>query len=249
MSETSKSGRGRGTRVTQEQYDVMVAVHRNNLGDHSQAAREAGVAYNTARKAFEKGLNKGEFKPIRSLIHREMLEARSKIQSYGKAAIDENNMINKARADLIQTRAAQAQALRLSRTNSILAMSMSSNLLMAAQKLSEQVQQLFTDECWKPSPGQAISLLRAVAQISRDCMESTNISLEMERRCLGDPEILPAKATMTPEEAVVTIENGVKTWEKLKQRSLRAEAMSKTQKEMQSSMKIIEKNSEKIIQE
>jgi len=200
----------------------MVESHRAELGDHTQAAEVGGVSYNTARKAFERGLG-ADMPPIRTLMAQEMVRARAQLSEYRDQASSERDQVTAARKDMIDSRAAQARAVRMARNNAIATMGISANLLRAGVRLSERTQELLADKNWAPKPAEAVGLLRAIASLSREAVETARAAEDMEARILGAPDLLVGVVNMTPEQAVITLQDGQRTLDRIRRRAIRGD--------------------------
>ena len=218
----AKSKGRKGRRTTRAAYEKMVDAHRVDLGNHTAAAKVSGVSYNTALKAFKEGL--GKDKPaIRTLISREMLEARAALAKYKETDADTRAVTIAAAKDMADARAMQARSLRMSRNNAVASMGMGANLLRAGLMLSGRVETLISDEEWTPTPQEAVSLLRGITDINRQAVEMAAISDQMEARILGQPDIVVGHVDMTPDQAVVTLAEGARTLERLRRRAARGD--------------------------
>lgn len=212
----------RGQRTTLEQYEKLVAAYNEELGAHTRAAKAAGVSVNTARRAYTTGLGK-DMPAIQTIIQRSMVEARAKLARYESTAAEEQEVAAQAAKALADSRAMQARSLRLSRNNSIASMGMGSNLLRAGIHLSSRVETLMSDSNWMPSPSTAVSLLRGITDINRQAIEMAKMSEEMEARILGQPDLVMAHVSMTPDQAVLVMQETERTMNRLRRRAARGD--------------------------
>lgn len=219
---------------TREWYDAFVSAYLMYPGNHSAVARELGVTRHACRTVWHDGwkkqigtggLNPGESKekkyeplawapPIKEQLAEYQAMARAKLQEQQKRSAEQEKKadeklreaVEKAKNDIIESRALQGRSIKIARSNSIALMGVSGNLLQAGVDLSRKVRTLMGDPNWKPSPKQAIYLLRAMAEITKMGIESAHIADEMERRALGEPDmILGIEAHMTVDDAVKEI--------------------------------------------
>lgn len=197
----------------------MVDSFRSDITDFSRAAAAANVSYNTARKAFTKGL--GENKPpIGQLLSKEMVRVRAQLQELRESVVDEDKRAVAARKDVAASREADARAVRMARNNAIAAMGVSSNLIRAGVDLSNKVKVLMSDPSYKPKPGSAVNLMRMIVSMNREAVETAKLAQDMERQILGQPDVIIGITDMTVEQALVTVAQGERTMRRLRRRAI-----------------------------
>lgn len=220
-------------KYTREWYDAFVSAYLMYPGNHSAVGRELGVTRHACRTVWNDGWKKqvgtgglnGEktkrkyepikwAPPIKEKIAEYQAMARAKLEEQRARSAEQEKKdderlreaVDKAKRDIIDSRALQGRSIKTARANSIALMGVSGNLLQSGVDLSKKVRTLMGDPNWKPSPKQAIYLLRAMAEITKMGIESAHIADEMERRALGEPDmILGIEAHMTVDDAVKEI--------------------------------------------
>ena len=225
-------------RHTKEWYDAIVQAYLMFPGNHSAVARELGLTRHTTRKVWNEGWTKqlgtgnlnsddpGDRRrrvpidwapPIKIKIAEYQAFARAKLeearadQAASKKARDKTlaDAVESAKADIIDSRALQGRAIKSARANSIALMGVTGNLLAAGVDLSKKVKEAIAGGDFKVKPREAILLLRAIAEITRHGNEAAQIADDMERRALGEPDmILGVEAHMTVEDATREIKEG-----------------------------------------
>lgn len=111
-----------------------------------------------------------------------------------------------AKRDLIDSRALQGRVIKQARQNSTLLLGVTGNMLHGAVVLSTKIRALLSDPNWNPKPREAMSLMRSMAEIAQRGTEMSKITDDMERRALGEPDmILGVETSMTFDEAVAEI--------------------------------------------
>jgi hypothetical protein len=102
-------------------------------------------------------------------------------------------------------------------------MGMGANLLRAGVKLSARLGDLMDDPGWRPTPNQAVGLLRSVAAVNSLAIEMATHADDMERRVLGQPDIVVEHTDMTPQSAVSTLAAGARTMQRLRRLAARGD--------------------------
>ena len=69
-----------------DDYRRILEAYRKTPGSHTQAAREAGVAYNTARKAWDKGV--ANQPPISEVVTADDYEAKARLAEHTLSGLD-----------------------------------------------------------------------------------------------------------------------------------------------------------------
>ena len=220
-------------RKTPEWYGALVQAFLVHGQNFAAVSRDLGITRFACRTAWNEGwtrqvgteLNGGVRRyekvewapPIKNKISEYQVLARAKLEEERRAVEQEKadreaalrDAVDKAKADLVDSRALQGRTVKQARANSIALMGVSGNLLQAAAQLSKKVARLVSDPNWTPSPKQAVSLLGRMAEITKMGVESAAIADEMERKALGEPDmVFGFDVSMSVEDAVSEIHQG-----------------------------------------
>lgn len=229
---TAKKPEGK-LRKTPEWYAALVQAFLIHGKNFAAVSRDLGITRFACRTAWNEGwtkqvgteLNGGVRRyekvdwapPIKNKIAEYQVLARAKLEEERRAVDKEKedreaalrDAVEKAKADLVDSRALQGRTVKQARANSIALMGVSGNLLQAAAQLSKKVARLVSDPNWTPSPKQAVSLLGRMAEITKMGVESASIADEMERKALGEPDmVFGFDVSMSVEDAVSEIHQG-----------------------------------------
>ena len=196
-------------RITRSVYDAMVDAYREKPGSISYAARITGTTNDTAKRGWEAGWVK-KFSwalPIREVLAKERESARAARQrmedeQHTRATEDRD----KARQDAVKTRAQEAQAAKIVRTNAIAHSQLSSKLIMAAIPLADRLgDSLKTAQL---DPLKAVRIIRDIGIFAKQANDATLVALQIERARVGEPiELLDGMAsTMDMTQAVESLE-------------------------------------------
>lgn len=178
----------------------MVEAYRLHPGHHINAAAQAKVTPAYAKLAWDNGWWKTagyeKYIPIRDIVAAEQATARAALVKSGarptpatvqEARTEAKTAVQAAIVDLEEARVGEA---RLVRTLRQFAMSSLAALAPIKQVLPEitkrLAEQLRTEQL---KPKEAVSLMRAIEEISRNATEQAKIAVELERRVLGEPDL------------------------------------------------------------
>ena len=152
-------------------------------------------------------------RPIRDVIDEDKLLARATLSRDDQRKRDLDDLAYrdvmrdsyaKAQNDLAESRALLGRSVRAARSNAVAFQSVTTRLIKGAIVLSDRIERLMTDPTWKPEPEVAMRLLRQVGQTLLASNDAARIADEMERKALGEPDVLVgigAVAPMTQSEA------------------------------------------------
>lgn len=202
--EGHKHGRRPGALVhdppSEAVWEAMIEAYRLHPGHHINAAAQAKVTPAYAKLAWDNGWWKTagyeRYIPIRDIVAAEQATARAALVKSGakptpatvqEARTEARSVVQNAVVDLEEARVGEA---RLVRTLRQFAMSSLAALAPIKQVLPEitkrLAEQLRTE---KLTPKEAVSLMRAIEEISRNATEQAKIAVELERRVLGEPDL------------------------------------------------------------
>lgn len=211
----------RRRRTSLSEYESLLDSHRCDLGAHAhaRAAEAAGVSYNTALKAFRSGLGV-DMPAIRTVIQREMAEARAILGRESLRRDDEARSVRRHAKRNVQQRATDGRVLVAARTNVAAVLALSGNLIARALQLTEVFAAAIEDPQWRPTPPELMTILRAICCISRQAAVAEERVSKMEERVLGALESPAARASceMTAEEAVQHLLSAERTLNRLRRR-------------------------------
>lgn len=207
----NRSNNPRRRRVSMPEYEAMLASHRTQPGAHKQAADLAGVSYNTARKAFSKGLGE-DMPPIQEVLKQECLEARRILAQDDRQTQLATYELAVQGAD---DRAEKVKLVRAGQNNAHAALALSETLLQSAEKLVDRIE-LFDDQT---SPRELCDLLSCILSTCRQAADSalTCASLEASALRFADDSSSNAGNTMGLDEAVRALVRGANTLRKLRE--------------------------------
>lgn len=220
--------------TSQSTYDKLIIAFRENWGNFSSAARAAGVARKTAKKAWISGWPDQRMRPIRDLLEEERLAARAEILTetraklVGDQAVLQQEAVEAEKARLlshsqaVQTRAQEGEMVKLSRANTIVMMATANRHLRVANKLAKELEEQVEKGEVELTPQQVIKLAGSCAFLTKTAAEAARINLEMERILLGEPtEIIGIDVNnMSVEEAARRIEVANRALERARKRGL-----------------------------
>ena len=197
------SGRARGQRLTQPQFNQLLLSYRTSLTDHTSASRAAGVSYGTAKKAFERGLVvEGVAKePIADTVGRELRSALVELSKVKTEQMSRSDTVLTIERELIETQMTTVQMSRGATSNAMAGLAITSHILNGAVSLAARVSRLLDDPSYCPSPRDAASLLRVLMHTGHFAMESARISQELETAIRTSVDLRRTSGGMTIEEA------------------------------------------------
>ncbi len=190
-------------RVDQACWDKLLEAYREDPGNHSAAARHAGVQRRTARRAWDTGYPERPWgaKSIRDMIRDEAELARSRLQleaeqqelAEDKAALEAERDRERTRQHAIQSREQEGklvQATRVATMNALAAaMKSAEGLSHAMTKLGGKLVELAlqSDSLTDKQMSTLSNVLRRYSSTLRELAASGQIAMEMERLYLGEP--------------------------------------------------------------
>lgn len=208
-------------------YAALLAAYRDTPGNHRFAAQQAGVFWRTARRGWEEGWPAYVWaaRPIKDIIKEEQAIARQR--SVEQDAVREASLQREledasrriaeqsvqpqtdrelVRQHALETREAEALAIRLSRSNAIGLLTAMGDLVPSIQQLTKTVARQI-ETITDMTPGSFVRLLREFASAVKMVNEATDAVIKMERLVLGEPtQILGlASGDMTRDEAIAAI--------------------------------------------
>ncbi len=121
-------------------YPLLIEAFREEPGNVNAAANKAGVTWNTANKAWEKGHMRVGYGPIKELIKQEQQRARTLIEAERQAAIKTQQAEGaKARENAIAARKQEGQMTGLVRASTLHALAAVGTLAKEARQLAEAI--------------------------------------------------------------------------------------------------------------
>lgn len=212
--------RGRVNRrlITQEIWQKLLDHYRLNPGDHTGAAKAAGVGYGTARKAWDEGYKRRADRPaIREIVAKETQELRGELSDLRRLTTKDRAIrAKKAENDVTDDRALEARLLRTARGNALMSMAVSQNMLKMALVLTQRLSNMLDDPAHTFTPGQIVRLVGSILRSNHAALEAAGVTTRMQKDMLGGPEVLVQVANMTSEDAIKTIEDGQRTLRRLR---------------------------------
>ncbi len=186
--------------VTPELYEALVAAFRDaesHKGEEgvnmAAAARLARCDQRTAKRGYERGWSAKGMLPIRSLLIREHMEARARLQQEARAQAERaENERQAARAQAVQARVQEGQMVTVARATSLQALALANHLLTGGRALAAQVKDALEAEAKRPpgermALGPALTLLGRVAAAGESINRAAHQAMVMERLHLGRP--------------------------------------------------------------
>lgn len=189
--------------MDQDTWDALVEAYRGDPGNHSRAARLAGVQWRTARRAYEVGYPERPWatKSIKQLLHEdaELGRARAQLEA-DRLEVEEERRVTDADRD---REAARQHAARAKTEEAVLvsaaraaamrglaaAIEASGGLRAAMRKVGEELT-MMSNEVKPLSAADRTFLVqtgRRFASILRDLASAGQVAMEMERLYLGEP--------------------------------------------------------------
>lgn len=204
----------KGKRISQEQYQDMLASYREDPSNYNKAANSSGCTWATAKKAWLEGWPDLEMPAIHDVLQGEQHAARAKLQRSKdqddtealKEAEEARNQAISARKDegrlveLARKSAAQGLATThaLSESARSLAMALLPRLDLEVQTLQQwtryETQVLHAGDAadnkplrdgWEPT--KVLSTIRTITELMRQMSAISKETMELERLYLGAP--------------------------------------------------------------
>jgi len=191
-------------------YDRLLDAFRERPGNISFAARSAGVARDTARRAWQVGWLERELSPIAEAIRAEQVAARAKrvgcIDADDRGFLDrarateqareyEEQTRMKAREDAIAARCHEAEMVRHGRANIIALMTATNHLLTPVVGLAATVAEKLESGEEHLSTAATVRFVGNCGQLVRMAAESAKITLQMGEMLSGEPfEVMDSDA-------------------------------------------------------
>lgn len=196
---TTVKGRATSARIPKETYDKLLTSYREAPGAHVRAAKEAGVARLTARKAFERGWDMPAWaRPIRQVLEEEKEQARIQLARMNAKEAGEHRRYRRTVKppppevvfDAVMEKAREAKAIQVAMTNAITTLHITNEFKEVAEQLSvntvRSIMRKIRDQ--KISEKKAIALLQQIVLLSERSMKVLRHSMEALRLHVGDPE-------------------------------------------------------------
>lgn len=189
------------TRITREQYGLLVESFRETPGNAHKAAEHAGIHYRTALRAWRDGWLRPEWaRPIKDVLEQEQMRTRAKMQRLKTEEVLEpveraarlRDDRAKAQLDIIEERAREAQGVRATFNNALMMLGNIGQFQKASVTMCKKAaEQILTDAtAGNLTPVQSIKMLNALSLISKRVTEQFELSMEVLRKHLGEPEKL-----------------------------------------------------------
>lgn len=194
-------------------------------GNRSLVAKEAGVHRSTVAKAWTEGWPRYDLPPIDDELARDRETARAilrdgrveaepsrdaptpeeaaRIQAHVDAELERT----KARLDVAEARAEEAQGVRVFRRNAIALGAMVAQLSRQMLTLPNLLEVAIKRDAEKLSPKELVGLMRSTTRVAKESVEAMHRAMVLERLLLGEPgEIVEVRdGDMSDEEAVAWI--------------------------------------------
>lgn len=182
-------------RISRAQYDALVAAYREKPGQHSNAARRAGVGFRTAKLGWERGWDRPPWaRCIRKVLEEDAIAARKVLEEREAEKAADSAVRRKerdlARLDAIEERAREAQAVRAAMSNAMGLLAVTGALAKASVALAQgAARDIVADAQGEKIPWeQAVDTLKRLSWLSYRASGVTRSSMEMLRLHLGEPE-------------------------------------------------------------
>lgn len=213
--------------ITRDTYDKLLEGWRLNPGSPTLAAKYAGVDYRTARKIHEQGMPRRGWEPLRTLLEREMQQARASMlaSAAAKVAVDEKTREDAAK-QAAQARAQEGQMVGLMRQTVLQGAGAAAQLIVTARSLvaygKEEIEKLLKlpeGDIRRLTASQAVSFAERMARVVDELVSTAHRVMQMERLHLGEPgQIIRMEAptAMTLEEAELRLEAAKATLDRAK---------------------------------
>ncbi len=206
--------------ITHAKYLELLEAFRIH-GDNFKAVKDAcGVHWNTAKRAWLRGWSDQKSKPwalpIQQVIKDEQVQARAALQREKEATLGDHRVarqdalrdaVAKGFDDLVDSRSKQGKVIRAARENSIASLIVSQKLLKAAIPLSDKIVEELNENN-SLTVFERMRLMRQLGRFASDAIETAQVVEEMERKALGEPDVLlevQHGVNMTPSEALETL--------------------------------------------
>lgn len=208
---------------TNEQVEELVDAFRSIGPNFRQVGEKVGRDQRTTKAAWTKGLKPSHGRgfegcpPIRDMLTESKVMARGELQRQAQAeaptpAPSTHEQLAAMRADILEARVRTGQVIRASKANIQRAIPGLMSLVAATSDLAMRVAQTIQDadvvlgqadaQANEVSTARAMYMVKDVAKLQRDFLESMQMLNEMERLELGEPtEIMGHKITMSEEDA------------------------------------------------
>lgn len=221
------SGRLRGSRISEDQFNKLQLSYRTSLTDHSAAARLAGVSYGTAKKAFENGISiNGQMRePISHTLTRELQAALVEIGKLKEDGMKRTDMLAIIDRENVETQMTLVQMGRGATSNAMAALAVSAHILNGAVRLASRVSTLLEDPAYCPSPREAASLLRTIMHTGHFAMESAITAQTLEKNIRDNMKMSGTVGAMSPEEAKEIIHTSARSAARLKRADARVQGI------------------------
>ena len=179
--------------IDRNTYDLLLTAYRDTPGNHTNAARVAGIDRRMARRAFETGWDSAPWAvPIKSALQSEQIAARAERAKMRTAEfIDEQTQRDNARRDAIDARATELHGLKMARGVSIATFNALLRVMRDIQPVAERVRAM-ADDLDNVSPERALNILDRVARLANTATNTAQTVMRMERLHAGDPETVVA---------------------------------------------------------
>jgi hypothetical protein len=202
-------------RMTQEEWNEIVAVFAKHDGRITVVAEELGFPEARTRRLWVKGYPSAGFPPIRTTLAKDELaadEVRAKRQELlssmnpptaeaiaetlspeeqrrVQARVDRERLRAQVRADAIKSRAEEATLVSMNRRNAIALNGVTAQILKGAMGLAGKIQHQLEEEAvsGKLDVRDRLALVRQAAQVARFNSEAAAMAIKAERLVAGDP--------------------------------------------------------------
>ena len=196
------------TRVDHKTWEALVEAYRDHPGNHSHAARAAGVQRRTAKHAWDKGYPQRPFgvKPISVLIDEEQRVASSRVQleeeqieiDEQRRALEEEKQSEAARQAAISAKQEEGALVHVARLATIRTLAASLPLVdpkgtnglgIVLNRLGNSLVALAAKEgdLTIKEQGHLSSMLRRYASTIRELTQAGQAAIDMQRVLLGEP--------------------------------------------------------------
>lgn len=197
LPDPPKPPRLRRARITEEQFNEMVAFYRKLPGATKQCARVTGRDEETARRAWHEGWAAPEWAvvPIKRILHEEQNAARGLFRAQAEAtgaAISAHRLREKelARLDAAAERAREAQAIRANMSSSLTQLAVLGTLSKVAVPLAQRVVELTNQALEQKAVDvkSAMAFLRQLSSLTQETGAGLKATMDMVAQHLGPPE-------------------------------------------------------------
>jgi hypothetical protein len=208
-------------------YPLLLTALRTEPGNLNAAAKHAGVTWNTAQKAWEKGSKKHGFPPLKQVIEQEQIKARALLEAERRSKLAAIALEKEqAREGAVAARKQEGQMTQLVRASSLLALRAVTSLSREAVGLAETINKRIEQEkkhldLWiqyddavlrgdpsaqlppfahPPSLNNLLSILNRTADYAGKITHCARQAMDMERIHLGEPTHIIGIADATPKD-------------------------------------------------